>query len=145
VAKLIYVGIHTRTDILLALSFLCSCVSSPTEQDKKKLRRLLEYLHGTKWLHITLGADSLTTFLTWVDASFTTRSDMRISTKQKINTKSSTEAGVIGASNYIAHTLYVKMFMKAQGYPIAHTIFYQENESAIKMEQNGLRPTITSY
>jgi Reverse transcriptase (RNA-dependent DNA polymerase) len=39
VAKLIYVGIRTRTDILLALSFLCSRVSSPTLQDEMKLQR----------------------------------------------------------------------------------------------------------
>jgi hypothetical protein len=77
VAKLIYVSIRTRTDILLALSFLCSRVSAPTAQDKKKLKRLLEYLYGTKDLHLTLGANSLTSFMTWVDASFAAHSDMR--------------------------------------------------------------------
>jgi hypothetical protein len=60
-----------------------------------------------------------------------------VSASEKINTKSSTEAEVIGASDYIAHTLYVKMFMEAQGYPIEQAIFYQDNESAIKMERNG--------
>jgi hypothetical protein len=104
-------------------------------------------------MHLTLGADSLTSFMTWVDASFAAHSDMRShtggvisfghgglickSTKQKINTKSSTEAEVIGASYYIAHTLYVKLFMEAQGYPIEQAVFYQDNESAIKMERNG--------
>jgi Reverse transcriptase (RNA-dependent DNA polymerase) len=34
VAKLIYAGTQARTDILLALGFLCSCVSTPTEQDE---------------------------------------------------------------------------------------------------------------
>ena len=29
------------------------------------------------------------------------------------------------------------MFMEAQGYPITKAIFYQDNESAIKMERNG--------
>jgi hypothetical protein len=29
------------------------------------------------------------------------------------------------------------MFMTAQGYPINQAIFYQDNESAIKMESNG--------
>jgi hypothetical protein len=59
------------------------------------------------------------------------------SNKQKINTKSSTEAELIGASDYLPHTLYVKMFMEAQGYPINNAVFYQDNESAIKMESNG--------
>ena len=102
---------------------------------------------------LRLGADSLHHFMTWVDASFAVHDDMRSHTggvisfgrgailckskKQKINTKSSTEAELIGASDYLPHTLYVKMFMEAQGYPIAKAIFYQDNESAIKMERNG--------
>jgi hypothetical protein len=88
-----------------------------------------------------------------VDASFATHPDLRSHTggvisfgrggiickskKQKINTKSSTEAELIGASDYLPHTLYVKMFMEAQGYPIHKAVFYQDNESAIKMEVNG--------
>ena len=59
------------------------------------------------------------------------------SKKQNINTKSSTEAELIGASDYLPNTLYVKMFMEAQGYPVDQATFYQDNESAIKMEQNG--------
>ena len=153
VAKLIYVGTRTRTDILLALGFLCGRVSTPTEQDEKKLKRLLEYLRGTKEMPLRLGADSLNHFMTWVDASFAIHDDMRSHTggvisfgrggiickskKQSINTKSSTEAELIGASDYLPHTLYVKMFMEAQGYPISKATFYQDNESAIKMERNG--------
>jgi hypothetical protein len=153
VAKLIYVGTRARTDILLALSFLCGRVSSPTEQDEKKLQRLLSYLNSTIDLPLRLGADSLNQFVTWVDASFAVHSDMRSHTggvisfgrgglickskKQNINTKSSTEAELIGASDYLPNTLYVKLFMEAQGYPIQAAIFNQDNESAIKMEQNG--------
>jgi hypothetical protein len=59
------------------------------------------------------------------------------SKKQNINTKSSTEAELIGASDYLPNTLYVKMFKEAQGYPIKQAIFHQDNQSAIKMEQNG--------
>ena len=153
VAKLIYLGTRARTDILLALGFLCSRVCAPTIQDEKKLKRLLEYLYGTIDLPLRLGADSLQRFTTWVDASFAIHTDMRSHTggvisfgrgglickskKQNINTKSSTEAELIGASDYLPHTLYVKLFMAAQGYPIDEAIFHQDNESAIKMEQNG--------
>jgi Reverse transcriptase (RNA-dependent DNA polymerase) len=153
VAKLIYAGTRARTDILLALGFLCSRVSAPTEQDERKLFRLLAYLFGTLDLKFRLGADSLDSFTTWVDASFAVHGDMRSHTggvisygrgglickskKQSINTKSSTEAELVGASDYLPNTLFVKMFMEAQGYPIAKAIFYQDNESAIKMESNG--------
>jgi Reverse transcriptase (RNA-dependent DNA polymerase) len=155
VAKLIYVGTRARTDILLALSFLCGRVTCPTQEDEKKLQRLLCYLQGTISLSLPLiiGADSLSQFATWVDASFAVHPNMRSHTggvisfgrggilckskKQSINTKSSTEAELIGASDYLPNTLYVKMFMEAQGYPIKDAIFHQDNQSAIKMEQNG--------
>jgi Reverse transcriptase (RNA-dependent DNA polymerase) len=153
VAKLIYVGTRARTDILLALSFLCSRVSAPTDQDEQKLRRLLSYLQGTIDLTLRIGADSLSQFSTWVDASFAVHHNMRSHTggvisfgrgglvckskRQNINTKSSTEAELVGASDYLPNTLYVKLFMEAQGYPINRALFHQDNESAIKMEQNG--------
>jgi hypothetical protein len=57
--------------------------------------------------------------------------------KQKLNTKSSTEAELVGASDYLPHTLWVKMFMEAQGYKIAENYFEQDNKSAIKLEKNG--------
>jgi Reverse transcriptase (RNA-dependent DNA polymerase) len=157
VAKLIYVGTRARTDILLALSFLCGRVSAPTIQDESKLERLLSYLFGTIDLTLRIGADSLNQFSTWVDASFAVHPDMRSHTggiisfgrgglickskKQNINTKSSTEAELIGASDYLPNTLYVKLFMEAQGYPVTTAIFHQDNESAIKMEQNGKAST----
>jgi hypothetical protein len=153
VAKLIYVGTRARTDILLALSFLCSRVSCPTTQDEQKLRRLLSYLQDTIDLTLRIGADSLSQFYTWVDASFAVHPNMRSHTggvssfgrgglickskKQSINTKSSTESELVGASDYLPNTLYIRLFMEAQGYPIDAAIFYQDNESAIKMETNG--------
>jgi hypothetical protein len=137
----------------VALGFLCSRVSAPTEQDERKLFRLLAYLFGTIDLKFRLGADLLDSFTTWVDASFAIHGDMRSHTggvisfgrgglickskKQSINTKSTTEAELVGASDYLPNTLFVKMFMTAQGYPITQAVFYQDNESAIKMESNG--------
>jgi Reverse transcriptase (RNA-dependent DNA polymerase) len=84
VAKLIYAGTRARTDILLALGFLCSRVSAPTEQDERKLFRLLAYLLGTLNLKFRLGADSLTSFVTWVDASVAVHGDMRSHTGLQI-------------------------------------------------------------
>jgi hypothetical protein len=59
------------------------------------------------------------------------------SSKQKLNTKSSTESELVGASDYLPNTLWIKMFMEAQGYPISECFFEQDNESAIKLEKNG--------
>ena len=56
--------------------------------------------------------------------------------KQKLNTKSSTETEVVGASDYVGYTLYIKWFLKEQGYNLKHNVLYQDNMSAMKMEMN---------
>jgi hypothetical protein len=155
VAKLLYVAIRARMDLLLANGFLCTRVSKSTEQDLQKLRRLLEYIKGSIDLEYTLGADSMSHLRTWVDASYAVHPDMKShtggvmslgiggivckSTKQKLNTKSSTEAELVGASDYLPNTLWVKLFLEAQGYTIKENLFEQDNESAIKLETNGRR------
>lgn len=63
------------------------------------------------------------------------------STKQKLNTKSSTEAEVVGASDYFPNTIWLRMFLEAQGYIIEESLYYQDNESAMKIELNGWRST----
>jgi hypothetical protein len=55
VAKLLYVSLRARPAIILSVSFLCTRVAATTIQDQKKLQRLLEYLHGTLDLILTLG------------------------------------------------------------------------------------------
>ena len=61
------------------------------------------------------------------------------SSKQKLNTKSLTETEVVGASDYISYTLWMKRFLTEQGYALNRTIYYQDNESAMKLESNGWR------
>ena len=56
---------------------------------------------------------------------------------QKMNTKSSTESEIVGASDYLAHTVWLAGFMKDQGYSISRKLFYQDNVSAIKVKKNG--------
>ena len=153
VAKLLYVSIRARADLLLAVSFLCTRVSRSTEQDQGKLRRVLEYVNGTMDLEYTMGADDLGKLRTWVDASFAVHPDMKShtggvmsmgiggivckSTKQKLNTKSSTEAELVGASDYLPNTIWMKNFLEAQGHKITENVLGQDNESAIKLEKNG--------
>jgi hypothetical protein len=59
------------------------------------------------------------------------------STKQKLNSKSSTEAELVGASDYLSNTIWSKLFLEAQGYGITTNIFEQDNISAIHLEKNG--------
>jgi len=59
------------------------------------------------------------------------------SSKQKLNTKSSTEAELVGASDYLPRTIWTRMFLLGQGYTIDENIFAQDNQSAMKLEKNG--------
>ena len=153
VCKLLYAGMRGRPDILTALCFLTTRLCKPTEQDQSKLRCLLEYLNGTLDLILTIGTTDLSTMYTFIDAAYGVHQDMRSQTggvtsfghggivcrasKQKLNTKSSTEAELVGASDYLSNTIWIQNFMAAQGYPIKNSYFEQDNESAIKLETNG--------
>jgi hypothetical protein len=128
-------------------------VSKSTGQDWRKLKRLLQYLHETFEMTRVLGAVSLDKLMTWVDASFAVHDDMRShtgglmsfgvgafgckSTKQRLNTKSSTEAETVGASDYLPNTIWVRMFLAAQGYSLSENLFFQDNVSAMRLEKNG--------
>ena len=152
-AKLLYVSLRARVDILLPIAFLCTRVAKSTQQDQTKLKRVLEYLKGSINDEYILGADDLSKVRSWVDAAFAVHPDMKSHTggvvsfgtggmacksgKQKLVTKSSTEAETVGASDYLPNTLWVQMFLEAQGYEIRESYFEQDNESAIKLEKNG--------
>jgi hypothetical protein len=59
------------------------------------------------------------------------------SSKQRLKTKSSTEAELVGASDYLPHAIWARKFLQKQGYAIKQNTFYQDNQSAIRFEKNG--------
>ena len=77
-AKLLYVAVRARMDLLLAVIFLCTRVSKCTVEDKAKLRRLLEYIKGSLHLIYTVGGDDLGKIRSWVDASYAVHPDSRV-------------------------------------------------------------------
>ena len=68
VCKLLCVTLLAHPDILTTVCFLATHIVNPVKQDKWKLQRLLEYIHGTIDLLLVLGVDNLGTLHTWVDA-----------------------------------------------------------------------------
>ena len=48
------------------------------------------------------------------------------SAKQKINTKSSTEAETVGSSDYLPMTIWTVRFLKFQGVTVTYNIYYQD-------------------
>ena len=61
------------------------------------------------------------------------------STKQKLNTKRSTEAELVGASDVLPINIWLDMFLGAQGYFLKENAFAQDNQSTMKLEMNGRR------
>ena len=51
--------------------------------------------------------------------------------------KSSTEAKLVGTSEYVPFNVWLKMFMEAQGYAVNKNVLFQDNQSMITMELNG--------
>ena len=153
VMKLLYVAKRARGDLLPTISFLSTRVSKSNEKDWEKLERLCHYLNDTIDDPFVIGADNMHTMYSWVDASYAVHDDMKSHTggtisfgrgalmptseKQKLNTKSSTEAEVVGASDFLPKNIWAMNFLAEQGYNLSTNIFYQDNQSAIKLETNG--------
>jgi hypothetical protein len=154
VEKLLYVSKRGRLDIQLPIAFLCARVFCSTEQDLLKLKRTLEYLQGTLEEFVMFGADNMCKMQTWgVDASYAIHgytnshiggavsfgrgSATSKSSKHKLNTKSSMEVELVGASDYLPYPIWPKKFLEAKRYPLKESIFYQDNQSTIKFEKNG--------
>ena len=104
---------------------------------------------------LILSADDLHVIKWYVDSSFAVHPDFKshtgggmtygqgmpitVSRKQKLNTKSSTEAELVGADDVSTMILWTKLFLEAQGYEIKNNILYQDNKSTILLLENGKR------
>jgi hypothetical protein len=58
------------------------------------------------------------------------------STKQKLNTCSSTKTELVPADDFMPVILWTNYFLEAQGYGHQDTILYQDIQSAILLEKN---------
>ena len=65
------------------------------------------------------------------------RSVYSLSTKQKINTRSSTEAELVGMNDTMALILWTRHFLEGQGFTVTDNVVFQDNESAMLLENNG--------
>ena len=153
VAKGLFVAKRARPDIMMTIAFLCTRVRGPTEDDWKKLVRLIRYLNGTAELCLTLAADGSNIVRWYGDASFAVHSDMKshtggvmtmgsggvinVSRKQKMVSKSSMEAELIAGDDIANTIIWANYFLEAQGYKNNGTVLYQDNKSCMLLHQNG--------
>jgi hypothetical protein len=59
------------------------------------------------------------------------------SSKQKLNTRSSTESELVAVDDCMPAMMWTRLFLKAQGYKVSENIVYQDNLSAMLLEKNG--------
>jgi hypothetical protein len=59
------------------------------------------------------------------------------STKQKIVTKSSTEAELVALSDCASQALHLRSFLSAQGYKMEPAVLYQDNMSCMALVRRG--------
>jgi hypothetical protein len=153
VAKGLFVCKRGRQDIQPAIAFLTTRVKGPTDKDWSKLKRLMGFLKSTKNDVAKLSVDDDGIIKWYVDAAFAVHPDYRshtgavmtmghgafhaVSTKQKINTRSSTEAELVSVDDVIAKVLWTKLFLQSQGFNIRQNIIFRDNQSSMKLEQNG--------
>jgi hypothetical protein len=60
-----------------------------------------------------------------------------VSTKQKLNTRSSTESELVGVNDMMPIILWTHYFLLSQGYGVIENLLLQDNRSSILLEQNG--------
>jgi hypothetical protein len=152
VAQLLFACPRARQDIQPTVAFLTTRVRSPVEDDWNKLKRVLQYLRCTIHIPLILRADSLTIVKWWFDAYFAKHGYCRgqtgatmsmgrgsmssMSKKQKINTRSSTEAELVGANDAMLQIMWTKYFIEEQEHRISENILYQDNLSTMLLEKN---------
>jgi hypothetical protein len=157
VSKALFACKRARPNIHVAVTLLCTREKSPNKSDWKKLIRLLQYVNGTRNDVLTLAADDSMQVVKWyVDASFAVHPDFKshtgatmtffgkgapitMSRKQKLNTRSSTKAELVGVDDAINMIFWTRLFLQEQGYRVEDNMVYQDNKSAILLKKNGKR------
>ena len=116
ITKCLFLTKQARPDIATAVAFLTTRVKTSDVDDWKKLTRMIRYLRGSIELPLILRADSVPVPKWWVDGSrASAHPNMRghsggcmplckgmpinTSTKQKINTQSSTKTELVAADD----------------------------------------------
>ena len=117
--------------------------SKTNTDDWEKLCHLMEYLGGDHDRPLVLGADNDGLLMRYVDALFAVHRNMRghagggltmgrgfpisVSTKQKLNKRSSTESELVGVDDMMPIICWTHYFLLSQGYRIIENLSLQDN------------------
>lgn len=119
----------------------------------KKLIWVMQYLRSTVDLSLRLEAGSVSVVKLWIDGSFAVHPDMKrhmggmmtlgrgavygTSTRQKLNTCSSTEAELVAVNDVLPQVLWTRNFLQEQGFEVRDNVVFQDNQGAMLLENNG--------
>ncbi len=118
-----------------------------------KLKRVLKYLNGTRYLKLKLSVDNLGILKWYVDGSHNVHWDCKghrgavlklrkgattsYSRKVKLNTRSSTETELYMADMFMPEILWSLHLIQAQGYEVECVGLYQDNIITQLLIKNG--------
>jgi hypothetical protein len=146
---------RVRPECLTAVAFLSTRVHACDLDDMSKLERLLGYILATRERGITLRIGGAMTVKAYIDAAYgvhTTSGKSHTgcaivlgdggplyakSGKQRIVTKSSTEAELVGLSDTATQAIHLRNFVIAQGYEVGPAVIYQDNLSCMALMKRG--------
>ena len=154
VMSLLYVAKRVRPDILFVVSHLSTRQVNPTVKDWKAAIKALKYLHGTSTKGITFRRDSTHEIMTYADAAFNVHPDSKShsgiiiflsggpvhfrSSKQKLVTKSTTEAELVAFDDALDMTMWISEICQQIGYRFSKPcLLFQDNQSAIHILNQG--------
>jgi hypothetical protein len=153
-AKLLFMSKRTRADIELPVNVLTSRVAKPNESDWHKLCRVYGYLarniyYGVKFTK-PLGS---TTIEAWADASYLVHDDAKsrtggvikinggvvavMSSKQKIVTKSSSEAELVALGELVSSVLGIREFVSCEDITLPATTVNEDNKACMDLVAAG--------
>ena len=128
-------------------------VCTPDKENWSKLIHLMQYITGTRTLALILSANGSGILKWWVDASFAVYHNMQgnsrgglslgcgfpivRSTKQKLNTKISTDIEIVGFDDFMPAIFWTRYFIAFQGYNVKDNCQHQDNKSYDLMGKNG--------
>jgi hypothetical protein len=151
-----YLAVNTRPDIAFAVGWVARKMKNPTEFDMNQVNRILSYIFQTKHLGLTFTGQGGVVLSVYVDASYAIHDDRKShfgicmfignfsasiatkSKKAKCMAISSTEAEYLALCEGAKLVAWARQLLSELGYPQpGPTVVYEDNQSTIRMVNNG--------
>ena len=141
VAKTLYATKQSRPDTCTSVVFLTTRSREPDLDDWDNMVHMMRYIRCTRTLPLILSDNGSGILKWWVDASFDVHPNTRgnsggglslvlgfrivSSTKQRINTRSSTLTELVGTYDFMLVICWIRYFMKSQRYRVLDNLFFR--------------------